>query len=264
MMPLIMNNISKFARGTKMNEIMKILKLTMTGILLLSLGACVTTGGGPSPGVSHSVDDPASEAGVSSHDVSVQEQEYRIHVGDQLEIKFYYNPELNEAVIVRPDGRISMQLVHEIRVAGMTPAELSGLLAKKYADEIKTPEITVIVRSFSAQKVHVGGEVSNPGILDLIGTMTVLQAVSSSGGFLDTARTEDVMVIRRNANNKPLVLSVNLKKVIDGSDVQQDVTLMPSDLVYVPKSQIANVNQWVNQYIRKNIPVPFSIGYDLR
>jgi protein involved in polysaccharide export with SLBB domain len=247
----------------KMIEIMKMLKLTMICVLL-SLSACVTTGDRPSAGVSHSMADPASEVSASLPDLSVQEQEYRIHVGDQLEIKFYYNPELNEVVIVRPDGRISMQLVHEIMVAGITPAELSDLLAQKYADEIKTPEITVIVRSFSAQKVHVGGEVSNPGVLDLIGPMTVLQAISNSGGFLDTARSGDVMVIRRKANNKPLVLSVNLNKVIDGSDLQQDVTLMPSDLVYVPKSQIANVNQWVNQYIRKNIPIPFSIGYDLR
>ena len=80
------------------------------------------------------------------------EQEYRIQVGDQLDIKFFYNPELNEQVTVRPDGRISLQLVHEIMVAGLTPSELTDLLTKKYAPELKKPEITVIVRSFGAHK----------------------------------------------------------------------------------------------------------------
>ncbi len=191
------------------------------------------------------------------------ESEYRINVGDDLDIKFFYNPELNERILVRPDGRISLQLVHELMVAGMTPAELTNVLVDKYASEIKQPEITVIVRSFSAHRVHVGGEVNNAGIIDFIGPMTVLQSISRAGGLKDTARIHEVMVIRRKANQKPQVIMIDLEKVFDGSEIGQDIVLTSYDIVYVPKSPIANLNQWMDQYIRKNIPVPFGFSYGL-
>jgi protein involved in polysaccharide export with SLBB domain len=190
------------------------------------------------------------------------EKEYSLQVGDQLDIKFFYNPELNEQVTVRPDGRISLQLAHEIMVAGLTPAELAELLTKKYAMEVKRPEITVIVRSFSSQKVYVDGEVSKPGMVPLVGTVTVLQTISQAGGVKDTARTTEVIVIRRGADNQPLAIAVNLDKAIDGTDMSQDIALRPFDIVYVPKSAIANVNVWVDQYIRKNIPVYTGIYYN--
>jgi protein involved in polysaccharide export with SLBB domain len=189
------------------------------------------------------------------------EQEYRVQVGDQLDIKFFYNPELNEQVTIRPDGRISLQLAHEIMVAGLTPAELTDLLTKKYATEVKRPEITVIVRSFSAQRVYVDGEVAKPGMISLVGFMTVLPTISQAGGVKDSARTTEVIVIRRGADNKPLVIPVNLGKAIDGTDMSQDIILRPFDIVYVPKSPIANVNKWVDLYIRKNLPISISSGF---
>ena len=189
------------------------------------------------------------------------EQEYRLQIGDQLDIKFYYNSDLNEQVTVRPDGRISLQLVHEIVAAGLTPLELTRLLTEKYAAELKEPEITLIVRSFSSQKVYVDGEVSRPGIVNLIGPLTVLQAISQAGGVKDTARTSEVVIIRRDAENKPLILPVDVKKVMDGTDMKQDIALMPYDIIFVPKSAIANVNVWVDQYIRRNIPLNFGLGY---
>jgi protein involved in polysaccharide export with SLBB domain len=189
------------------------------------------------------------------------EQEYRVQVGDQLDVKFFYNPELNEQVTVRPDGRISLQLVHEIMVAGLTPAQLTDLLTKKYAPELKRPEITVIVRSFGAHKIYVDGEVTKPGMVPLIGFMTVLQAISQAGGMKDTARTSEVVIIRRGENNEPLVSRVNLRRVINGTDMSQDITLKSFDIVYVPRSPIANVNVWVDQYIRKNIPISTGFGY---
>jgi len=182
-------------------------------------------------------------------------QEYRIQAGDQLDIKFYYNPELNELVTVRPDGRISLQLVHEIMAAGLTPAELTGVLKEKYAVEVKQPEITVIVRLFGGQQIYVGGEVNKPGAFNLIGSMTVLQSISLAEGLKDTARTKEMVIVRRGVDNKPLIMTINLKKVIDGTDMSQDIILKPFDIVFVPKSSVAEVNVWIDQYIRKNLPI---------
>ena len=189
--------------------------------------------------------------------------EYRIQVGDRLEVKFFYSPELNEQVIVRPDGRISLQLVQEIVAAGLTPSELMKVIVEKYSAELKKPEVTVIVRSFGAQKIYVDGEVNKPGMVPILGLMTALQAISQAGGMKESAQVSEVLIIRRGAGNRPMAFPVNLDKALDGTDMSQDIALAPFDIVYVPRSAIANVNVWVDQYIRKNIPIPISLQYTL-
>ncbi len=188
---------------------------------------------------------------------------YVIHTGDQLAVKFFYNPELNEEVTVRPDGRITLQLAHEVMAAGLTTTELVDVLAARYAPHIRKPEITVIVRSFEAQKVFVDGQVATPGMVKLTGPMTILQSIASAGGLKDSARDSEVLVIRRNALKKPFVIRVNLARAMSGLDMSQDIRLQPYDIVYVPKSFIANVNTWVDLYLRKNIPINFGFYYDL-
>lgn len=202
---------------------------------------------------------PLDYPGVQA--VYVPAEEYHIQIGDQLDIKFFYHPELNEQVTVRPDGRISLQLVQELKVVGMTPFQLTEKLIKAYSAELDRPSITVLVKAFNAHRVFVDGEVNKAGLVPMIGPMTVLQSISQGGGLKDTARTDEVIVIRRVAENKVASMVVNLKQVLDGSDVRQDILLQPNDIVYVPKSSIADVNVWVDQYIRKNIPIPFSVSY---
>jgi protein involved in polysaccharide export with SLBB domain len=213
-------------------------------VAALGLSAC----GGPV--VKHPT--PLHEARAQAS--TLASHEYVINPGDELDIKFFYTPTLNEKVTVRPDGQISLQLVGEIAAAGRTPAGLNELLIERYAGELKQPEVTVIVRSFSAQKIYVNGEVGQPTLLDLTTRTTVLQSIASAGGFKDTARKHEVIVIRRGTNGEPLVTTVNLEKVIDGTDMTQDIALLPYDLVYVPKSTIANMNTWVDQYISGMLP----------
>ncbi len=81
---------------------------------------------------------------------AIPQEDYRIQVGDQIDIKFFFNPELNEQVRVRPDGRIALQLVGEIMTAGLTAEELKKMLIQEYETELKNPEVAVMVRSFSA------------------------------------------------------------------------------------------------------------------
>lgn len=190
-------------------------------------------------------------------------KEYRIHAGDLLDIKFFYNPELNEQVTVRPDGRISLMLATEVMAAGVTPAELTEQLRMRYAPLLKTAEIAVIVRSFNSQRIYVDGEVGKPGAITLNGSMSVMEAISEAGGFKDTARRNEVIVVRRIADGKVASTVVNLESALDGSDISQNIALLSYDLVYVPKSAVADVNLWIDQYLRKNIPIPFGLGYNL-
>jgi polysaccharide export outer membrane protein len=161
--------------------------------------------------------------------------DYHVQLGDTLDIKFFYNPELNESVIVRPDGRISLQLVHEVQASGLTPEQLRKNLQNLYETQISQPEIAVIVRSFTAQKVYVDGEVAKPGLIPLTGPMTVLQSIASAGGLKETARASKIILIRRGPENRPASMVVNVEQAIDGSDPSQDLILQPADIVYVPR-----------------------------
>ena len=108
----------------------------------------------------------------------------------------------------------------------------------------------MIVRSFSGQRVYVGGEVTRQGLIDFTTGMTALQAVFSAEGFKETAQPSSVIVIRKGPDNRPVPIRVDLNafdKENDGADFQ----LQPYDVVYVPKSFIAEANKFVNQYVER-------------
>jgi protein involved in polysaccharide export with SLBB domain len=175
---------------------------------------------------------------------------YVIQPGDQLDIKFFYNPELNETVIVRPDGKISLQLVDEIVASGQTPAQLDQTLTEKYAQELRKPVVTVIVRSFSAQRIYVGGEVNKQGFVNITAGMTPLQAVFEAGGFKETADPESVILIRKGPQKEPVPVRLDLKSALVASAPEGAMQLHPQDVVYVPKTAIAEANKFVQQYIQ--------------
>jgi polysaccharide biosynthesis/export protein len=192
---------------------------------------------------------------------------YRIQPGDSLDIKFFYNPELNESLVVRPDGYISLQLVNEIMVAGLEPREVNEILTEKYSQELRKPVVTVIVKSFAGQRVYVGGEVDQQGLLVMPAGLTALQAVMQSGGFKNTAQPAETLVIRKGPDNRPIPLRVDLAAVLNGSTNGEDFRLQPDDILYVPKSSIARVNLFVNQYIEQLIlfrGVSLGFSYEIK
>ncbi len=175
---------------------------------------------------------------------------YLIEPGDTLDIKFYYNPHLNESLIVRPDGKIALQLVDEVRAAGITPEELDNLLTEKYGSELVNPKITVIIRSFQSLQVYVGGEVNSQGIISYTVGMTPFQAIISAGGFKESASPEHTMIIRKGPDNKPIPILVDLEKMALGTSDGPVILLHPDDIVYIPLSAISKANIFVRQYIK--------------
>jgi len=176
---------------------------------------------------------------------------YLIQPRDELDIKFFYNPELNETVTVRPDGKISLQLVDDLQAAGESPSQLDKMLTQAYARELKEPKITVIVRSFTGQQVFVGGEVNTQGVVEFTTGMTPLQAVINAGGFKETAKPEETIIIRKGQDNRPIPVRVDLENAYYGKNGATPFQLKPFDIVYVPKSTIAKANKFVEQYIQK-------------
>lgn len=188
---------------------------------------------------------------------------YVIEPGDALDVRFFYNPELNEEIMVRPDGNISLPLVGEMRAAGRTPTQLESALKDSYSRELRQAAITVMVKGFAGQRVYVDGEVGTPQMVNIAGNLSALQAVASAGGFKPSARKGEVLVIRRSGTSQPVVIPVDLDATIAGTDTSQDILLQPYDVVFVPKTAISEVNQFIDQYFRQNIPVPFGVGYGL-
>jgi polysaccharide biosynthesis/export protein len=182
---------------------------------------------------------------------------YVLQVGDELSIKFYTNPELNEDVKIRPDGMVSLQLIDDVQAAGLAPNQLDAELTKRYTGELADPQITVIVKRAAGHRVYVGGEVGKQGVLPLVGGLTLYQSIQRSGGFLTTAHRKQVILIRRGTDGLPSGIAVDVRPVQRGEHPEVDLPLRPLDVVFVPRSKIANVNLFVQQYIRDALPIQY-------
>jgi protein involved in polysaccharide export with SLBB domain len=180
---------------------------------------------------------------------------YVLQVGDELAIKFYTNPELNEDVKIRPDGMISMQLIDDVVAAGRSPAELDAELTRRYTGELADPQISVIVRKAGLNRVYIDGEVGKPGVVTIAGGMTLYQAIQRAGGLLETAHRKQIILIRKGADGQPVGTIVDIRPIQSGENPAVDVPLRPLDMVFVPRSKIAQVDLFVKQYIRDALPI---------
>jgi polysaccharide export outer membrane protein len=189
---------------------------------------------------------------------------YRIQSGDELHVRFPYQPDANEEVPVRPDGRITLATTGELVVAGLTPSELQDLIVEKSSKRLRNPEVVVVVTKVAEQRVYVGGEVLKPGYVVLQPGMTPLQAVVQTGGFRQTAKLDSVLLLTPGPGGKFSAARMNMDQVVtDG--VPERVRLHPGDVVYVPTTWIADMNIVVDQYVRGLIPAlpRVGVGYSL-
>jgi len=179
-----------------------------------------------------------------------QPMAYLIHPGDQLDIRFFYNPELNVALPVRPDGKVSLLMIGEITAAGLQPSELEAQLKVKYKNQLREPMVTVMVKSFAGQQVFVDGEVEHPGPIEITSDLTAWEAIIKAGGFKDSASRDSVIVMRINGNNQITPYRLDLKS--DSLNQPQVVMqLQGHDVIYVPKTWIAEADKFSEQYIEK-------------
>ena len=186
---------------------------------------------------------------------------YAINPGDSIEFKFSYMPEMNERVTVRPDGFVSLPIIGDVQAASKTPEELAKDVSAKYQGMLKRPDVVVIVREFSAQRVFVAGEVNVPGVVPIMGRMTMAQAVLNAGGPKPTARLAHVLLLRYDGENRSTVQTIRLSDILKGS--RADITLRPYDVVYVPRTPIAKVGLFVEQYVNSLVPRSLMFPYNI-
>jgi polysaccharide export outer membrane protein len=189
---------------------------------------------------------------------------YRVQVGDVLGVRLYLAPELDEDVTVRPDGRIGTTLAQSVPAAGRLPEEIAADLKRIYAAELKTPELTVEVKTPSPARIFVAGEVVFPGEYDSTGApLTLLQAVAKAGGLRPTGDQGHVFIIRHGPADRAIILGAAYRDATAGKTPAADVTLAPFDVVYVPRSGISQLYIWFNQHFQQFVPVNWGFSYNV-
>ena len=151
---------------------------------------------------------------------------------DVIQINVWKNTELTQTVIVAPDGSISLPLLNNVHVAGMTADEVAQVLRSKLTDYIVNPQVNVSVVAVHSRQVFVMGQVAKPGSYPLLGPLNVLQVIALAGGLTPYANHDRIMILRDGKDGTEKI-RFNYNKVVRG-DGTQNVFLLPGDIVVVP------------------------------
>ena len=158
---------------------------------------------------------------------------YIIGEQDVLGIDVWKERDISQTVVVRPDGKITIPLVDEVYVVGMTPLQLQTMLEEKLKPFLTVPQVTVIVKEISSRKVYLMGQVGRTGPFLINSTTTVLQLIAQAGGLRDFAKKKKIYIMR-NVNGKTEQYRFNYDEVIKGKNLQQNIVLRPGDTIVVP------------------------------
>lgn len=180
---------------------------------------------------------------------------YRIGPGDVVDVKYLLTPEMDDEVTVSPDGNVGLRTTGQMMLAGLSPKEAEDKIrvaARRFlsADTV----VAVQVKTYASSKIFVGGSVAVPGSYLVTGPVTPLEAVINAGGFRDDARPDELVLIRRAPDGKPMMRTVDVQNYIQRLDSKDDVMLAAGDVLFVPRSLVGEVAHWVTQYLDNTFP----------
>jgi polysaccharide biosynthesis/export protein len=159
--------------------------------------------------------------------------EYVIGPQDVVSIDVWKEPEISRTIPVRPDGKISLPLLNDIQASGLTALQLGKNIRDGLTKFLTSPEVTVTVTAINSRRVYLTGEVARAGALPLLPNMTVLQALSSAGGFTQFAKLKSIYILR-NEGGKQVKHPFNYKEVVKGKNQEENIFLQPGDVIVVP------------------------------
>jgi len=178
--------------------------------------------------------DDGATAAAAAVKVEAPANEYVIGPDDVLSVNVWKEPEVSRTLPVRPDGNISLPLVGDLMASGHTPVQLQNEIKQRLLTYFSDPEVNISLQEAKSHKFNIVGEVEKPGSYLLTGPMTVLDAIAVAGGLRDFAKMTKIYVLRPNADGSHTRLPFNYKKMIKGTDLQQNVELEPRDTIIVP------------------------------
>ena len=180
---------------------------------------------------------------LSSH--AALGQEYEVGEGDLLRITVYDNSDLTTEARVSGEGKITVNLIGEVFVSGMTATDIGGKIARLLADGyVKNPQVSIFILEYKSKKVTALGEFNKPGLIEMRGASTLMEVISNAGGI--TANAGDTLYIQRKAikaNNhkEDVIISVDLTKLLEGGNISSNISVLDGDSIYVPKAAFVYV-----------------------
>lgn len=176
---------------------------------------------------------------------TVTEERYRLQPGDVLEVQYRYSPEFNQTVTIQPDGYVSLEIGGDLKVAGLTIEQTRVAILRKASTRLQDPVATIILKEFQKPYFVIAGEVALPGKIEMRERVTALQAIMLAGGMKEGARSSQVVVFRRINSDTAEVKLLNLKNIRRTADLENDMTLQPGDMVYVPRDKISKLERFM-------------------
>jgi len=174
-----------------------------------------------------------------------RDQPYKLQPSDVLNLEYEYTPEYNQVATIEPDGTVRLKLLGSVKVAGKSLDEATEAIRQKASLSLNKPEITLTLKDFVKPHFTVYGEVTRPGVYDIHGAVTVLQAIALSGGVKDTSKETQVLLIRKMNDEIAEVKVINTKLMSSAKGAREDFELHPDDMLIVPKSRLGKVEPYI-------------------
>lgn len=207
---------------------------SLVGLLpLIVMTGVAQAGDGQERARSKSSPGPAAVSREQKGPAAKGDSTYVIGPEDVLDVKVWKETDVSRTVPVRPDGKISLPLLNDVQAAGLEPMQLQAVITEGLKKFISDPQVTVIVMQINSRRIYVLGEVARPGAFPMIPNMTVLQALSTAGGFAQFAKLSAIYVLR-SENGRQMTYPFNYKDVVRGQRPEQNIILKPGDTIVVP------------------------------
>ena len=158
---------------------------------------------------------------------------YIVGDSDVIRVNVWKEPEVSQTVVVRTDGNISLPLINEVKVSGMTPLQIQDMVGEKLKGFLNNPQVTVTVIEIRSKRAFITGEVARPGTYSLNAQTTILQLIAQAGGFTPFAKRDSIVVLRTE-DGRQSRLKFKYKEVVQGKKTEQNIALHPGDTVVVP------------------------------
>lgn len=187
---------------------------------------------------------------------------FRLFPGDTIDVTVHTASELDRTVTVGPDGRVNLPLAGRVMIGGRTDAEAASAIADAYTSMLRDPIVEVTASGFAPQNIIVGGQVASPGMYEMPSRIGALEAVMLAGGFRDSAARGDVVILRRSPGGDGLMMrTVNLHRALRGEGQADPFPLQRYDIVFVPRSTVAEVTLFVEQYVYGILPLDQAFSF---
>lgn len=172
--------------------------------------------------------------------------EYRVRTGDVIRVDYRYTPEYNTTVEVQPDGIGIFPFLGAVKMSGLTVPQVQAAVLAKASERLKDPELTIALVGFEQPSYVVGGQVATPGKYQVHGRVTAIEAIAIAGGFRDTGKESQIVLLRPVDGRLAQATLIDLKNALKGKEFAENIEIKPGDVLIVPRTRLAKIAPFVH------------------